>query len=205
MHDAIVDFDATKRRIDQAKTVEEVQIIRSKMEALIAYYRAQRDPEKARKAAEAKLFSEARIGEMLMTLKSSPGTRNDLSGDARQVPGKIEIMKSAGISTEQGSQFERLAKMPKEELAKVARAGKSARSLLRARPQRMSSDELQAAGLSPHTDRYHTSDGKTATRVKWMNDEIRVAHMRIAELEEENARLKSDFEALQTGKIMQMS
>ena len=100
----IVDFDATKRRIAEAKTVEEVQIIRSKMEALVAYYKAQRDPEKARKAAEAKLFSEARIGEMLMTLKSSPGTRTDLSGGARQVPGKIETMKAAGISTELGLQ-----------------------------------------------------------------------------------------------------
>ncbi len=201
----IVDFDATKRQIAEAKTVEEVQIIRSKMEALVAYYKAQRDPEKARKAAEAKLFSEARIGEMLMTLKSSPGTRTDLSGGARQVPGKIETMKAAGISTEQGSQFERLAKLPKEDLAKVAHEGKSARSILRSKPPRMTPDELAAAGRSRKAERYYTEDGGSKSRIKLISDENRSLKAENAKLKEEVSRLNNDLVAIQTGQIMQMS
>jgi hypothetical protein len=221
----LVDFNATKRRIAEAKTVEEVQVIRSKMEALVAYYKAQRDPEKARKAAEAKLFSEARIGEMLMTLKSSPGTRTDLSGGARQVPGKIEIMKAAGISTEQGSQFERLAKLPKEDLAKVAHEGKSARSILR--PKSSGGPRLQEAkdkifayeaveGKLPPADRHFQMEGVTPSTYDrairevrgaraLVNDELAAANARIAELETENARLKRDLEAIQTGQLMRMS
>ena len=80
------------------------------------------------------------------------------------------------------------------------------------RPTRLTPAELQASGLSPHTDRYRTSDGQTATRVKWMNDEIKAAqaciaerdHV-IAERDREIAQLKSDLEALQTGNLMQMS
>lgn len=203
MMNEVVNFDATRNAIVEAKTVNEVLLIRDKMAAMVAFYKAKRDPGKALQAAELKLFAEARMGEMSMTLESRPAKGNQYSG---KVGGadltKQAILASAGISKQEASMFERLAKMPKEELTKAAYEGLTARKLLR---KRMTADELQAAGLSPHTDRYHTTDGKTATRVKIMNDEIRVLRERVVELEKENARLNKDLEALQTGNIMQIS
>ena len=72
------------------------------------------------------------------------------------------------------------------------------------KPQRMTSDELTTVGRSPKTERYHTESGDVS-RIKLIRDELVAAKLRIAELEVENLRLKSDLEAIQTGQIMQMS
>ncbi len=103
----------------------------AKMAAMVAFYRSERDAEQARKAAELKLLAEARIGEMSMTLKKASGgdhtSAEQKSAPPTFAPGKQETLASAGISKQEASTFERLAKMPKDELAKAAHDGKSVR------------------------------------------------------------------------------
>lgn len=206
MANEVIDFDATKRAIATAKTVDEVLTIRDKMAALVAFYKSGRDPDNARKAAGMKLLAEARMGEMSLTLEKHEyhGGPNG-SGGARPIVGKIETLKSAGVSSEEASMFERLHKMPKDRLNKAAQEGKSARSILRSKPQRMTPSELQAAGYSPKTERYDTGEGESKSRIKLISDENRSLKAENAKLKEEVFRLNSDLAAIQTGQIMQMS
>jgi hypothetical protein len=218
MNAPVTNFDRTRQEIAEAKTVEEVQSIRDKMTALVAYYKAARDPEKARKAAELKIIAETRIGEMTLTLASTQGARGDLtnlSGDAGEVVGKLEILKSAGISTQDASMFERLAQLPPGELAKAAAAGKSARSVLRVESKR------RVTELEKEIDRWRSGYGALCDAIQRgdlmrMNETARALRLalaghwtapetRIAELEMENARLKADLEALQKGDLMRIS
>lgn len=201
----LVDFDATKRAIATAKSAEEVWAIRNKMAALVSYYKTERDPEKARKAAEAKLLAEARMGEMSKTLKSSRGARNDFVGGADKVVGKHGVLKSVGVSKQEASMFEQLDAMPKDKLIKAASEGLTARSLLRSKPQRMTADELAAAGRSRKAERYYTEDGGSKSRIKLISDENRSLKAENAKLKEEVFRLNSDLAAIQTGQIMQIS
>ena len=70
-------------------------------------------------ASEYERLAEARIGEMSKTLKSEQGARNDFVTQGNKVVGKSEILKSAGISRKNAAMYERLAELPKEELAKA--------------------------------------------------------------------------------------
>ena len=97
-----------------------------------------------------------------------------------------------------------LKPMTVEQAAKTFQV--SPKSVRRAKsPKPLTTEELVAAGHSPKAERYHVGEGKTASRVKVQRDEVMASRERIAELEAENARLKSDLEALQTGNLMRMS
>jgi hypothetical protein len=121
------------------------------MAALAGYFKSQRDPEQARKARELKLLAEARLGELIATLGSSQGTRTDLYAPRVEVAGKLETIKSAGISQQDASIYERLAQLPKDELAKAATEGKTAREMVRPKAASNSAGrpKSDAAPLTP--------------------------------------------------------
>jgi hypothetical protein len=134
MTNEVINYDKTRQQIAEAQAVDEVLDIRAKMEALVKLFSAKRDPEQERRARELQLLAEARIGEMSLTLKRCGGrpTENNSRPGGENNPTKKQALKSSGLSTEQASRFERLAEIPKAELAQAARNGKSARSVLKA-------------------------------------------------------------------------
>lgn len=169
----IIHYDKTKQQIADAQAVDEVLDIRAKMEALVKYFSRKLDPEQERQARELQLLAEARIGEMSLTLKKQggPGRGNEKTRqDGESFSGKIETLKSTGLSTEQASRFERLSKLPKDELAKAARNGKSARSVLK----KLSPSELKERGFSPKSERrLDPETGETVSRTAAMKLEAK--------------------------------
>jgi len=147
-----IKYDQTRQQIAEAQAVDEVLDIRARMEALVKYFSRKLDPEQERQARELQLLAERRLGEMSLTLKKDQGARNDLSAHGGEVDSKIETLKSAGISTQKASEYERLAKMPKAEFDEAAHKGKSAKSVLKKAAPKPS--ERHAASL-------HLDHGKT--------------------------------------------
>jgi hypothetical protein len=133
----IANYDEDRRHIAEAKSVDEVIEIRKRMDALVKYYKG--DPEQKRKAKEIKLLAEVRIGEMVATLENKQlsglkhGPVSPQGGDGI---GKLEILKSAGITTQEASRFERLAELPRDKIMQAAKEGKTARQILEPKKQK---------------------------------------------------------------------
>ena len=175
-------------RIEAAQTTDEVQQVLQEAKVLAAAARAakNREYEEMAKTVEQKALN--RLGRMMaaqrdagMLDKGGRPTENRVN----KKPGLAE----AGID---------------KNLANAARKAYPEGWPAKPKPQRMTSDELTTVGRSPKTERYHTESGDVS-RIKLIRDELVAAKLRIAELEAENLRLKSDLEAIQTGQIMQMS
>lgn len=188
----IVRFDqfvaAAPARIEAARTTDEVQQVLTEAKVLAAAARAAKNKEyeEMAKSIEAKALN--RLGRMMAAQRDAGMMKRGGKGlRGNDYP----AMTDAGID---------------KNLAKAARKaypeGWSPKPP-KARP--MTTEEKIASGRSPGTDRWVLENGVDVSRVKMQGDEIRALRARIAELEEENARLKSDLEALQTGQIMQMS
>ncbi len=215
MTNEVVGFDKDRRAIAEARAVEDVRLIRDKMAAMVAFYKSERDPELARKAAELKLLAEARIGEMSLTLKSNQGARTDkinFVGGADEVSGKQETLKSVGISKQDASTFERLARLPKDKLAQAARECKSARSIVRAKPSCATPGGLQGAGRTSKEEiiRPAEDDGGSASGaaedpgarnvVPEPQMDVAALQAELEALRAENERLKGELDAHRAAK-----
>ena len=155
-------------RIEAAQTTDEVQqvLIEAKVLAAAARAAKNKEYEEMAKSVEAKALN--RLGRMMAAQRDAGMMKQGRPKRGNENP----VLGSVGID---------------KNLAKAAR---KAYPEGWSKPERMKPEELKAAGLSPGTDRYHTKDGKTATRVKVMNDELREAHARIVELEAEKCSAK---------------
>lgn len=180
-------FASVTERLDQAQTTDEVIEIHKQASVLAAAARAAKDREYEEKAATVKLQSERRLGQLMAAQR-----------DAGMMKVGRPWPKSNGVSN---------TPLPEvgidKNLAKAARKAYPEGWPKKAR--HMTPEEKIASGRSPGTDRYVREDGSNVSRIKLKSDELRAALARIAELEEENARLKNDLEALQIGNLMQMS
>lgn len=94
-------------RVDEAKDIRDQAI------ALEMYARQAHNVEAERQACEIRLRAERRAGQLSAKLeRSNPGSRKkDLGGSP---PPKSKVLKDAGISKDQGKQWERLAAVPDE-------------------------------------------------------------------------------------------
>ena len=202
-------------RIEAAQTTDEVQQVLTEAKVLAAAARAakNREYEEMAKTVEQKALN--RLGRM-MAAQRDAGMMNKGGGDQKSNhrgnnnPSDQATLSNAGID---------------KNLAKAAR--KAYPEGWPSKPKSSGGPKLQEAknkifayeaneGKLPPADRHFQMDGVTPSTYDRAIREVRGARaifsqeyldaiMRIANLETENAQLKKDLEALQTGQIMQMS
>ena len=176
-------------RIEAAQTTDEVQQVLQEAKVLAAAARAakNREYEEMAKTVEQKALN--RLGRMMADQRDA-GMMSKAGRPRKNRVNDKPNLSAFGID---------------KNLAHAARKAYPEGWPAKPKPHRMTSDELMTAGRSPKAERYQTEGGGEVSRIKLIRDELVTAKARIVELETENARLKSDLEALQTGQIMRMS
>ena len=106
----LVKYDAARRALAAAQSVDEVKDIRDKAEAMRAYARQAGDKELQWWAAEIKLRAERRAGEMLKEM-SDLGERVDAHGGAQKSSNKVQL-DSIGVTNPQASRWQQEASVP---------------------------------------------------------------------------------------------
>ena len=106
---ALTRYDAARKALAEAATIDEAKEIRDQAEALRAYARQRDDVEMERWVAEIKLRATIRIGELSRELDTAQGKRIDTQlGSSTGTRSKRETLKAAGISKASAHRAEQL-------------------------------------------------------------------------------------------------
>jgi hypothetical protein len=153
---ALVRYDEMCRAITEAYRVDEVKDIRDKAMAIALYARQANNHEAELQAIQIRVRAERKAGELSKELPRGAGNQHASPHGAE----KQKLLAHAGISTQQASEWERLADVPEEEfeLAITASHAPSARAIVydhvrlhgdseRSAPEKLTADEMANALL----------------------------------------------------------
>jgi len=108
----LVKYEAARRALSEARTIDEAKDISDKAEALRAYARQANDPELEMWAAEIRVRATRKEGELISELERHPHRLH--SGPSAGTP-MSEKLKFAGISKSAANRAEQIASIPEEE------------------------------------------------------------------------------------------
>ena len=110
-------YDNAKHWVAQYESVDEVKEYIDKAAALEEYARRANDWHMEHQVARARVRAERRCGELLaVTEKSKPGPQPiDRSSHTTDLLDKPKTLKEIGLSKDQSSQYQQLAKVPEKE------------------------------------------------------------------------------------------
>lgn len=133
---ALVRFEAARRALAEARSIDEVKDIRDKAEALRLYVKQQGESlEMQNDVAEIKLRAERRAGELLVEMKTN-GERHSPGGDTTSLmASRRKTLSDIGVSVNQSSNWQRIAAMPEETFERTIAETKA------------NGDELTSAGM----------------------------------------------------------
>jgi N6-adenosine-specific RNA methylase IME4 len=115
MTNALTKFDVARQAIAEARTVDEVKVLRDRAEQARAYAKQQREGrEMQNDIAEIKLRAERRLGEMLDEMDKAKGGRPEITGNRVLPVIESPTLSDIGISKMQSSRWQRAAKIPEE-------------------------------------------------------------------------------------------
>jgi hypothetical protein len=107
---ALIRYDAAKRALAAAHSVDEVRAILSKAEAIRVYAKQAGDFELQNQAAEIRIRAERRAGELLVDMQTSGERQPKERGRPSKVSSPTTLPK-LGITRDQSSKWQRLARM----------------------------------------------------------------------------------------------
>ncbi len=114
----LVKFNAMKNAVAECHSIDEIANIRDKAEAYrYAMVQAKESPEIIKKASEIKLRSERRAGQILLEMPKDKGGNPNLiakSPNPSQASRGYHNLEDLGITYNQSSQWQKIAKMPEE-------------------------------------------------------------------------------------------
>ena len=114
----LVRYEAAKQAIAEYKTVDEVKDFRDKALAIEAYAKQANDLDLERDAAIARVRAERKCGELLSEMeKAKRGADKNGSGQRSQrtTPESPKTLAEMGVSKDQSSKWQQLAKVPDKE------------------------------------------------------------------------------------------
>jgi hypothetical protein len=124
----LVRYDAMCRAIDAAYAIDEVKAIHDRAAMLQAAARVAHNIEAESRTRQIRERAERKAGELSKKIEKAAGRPSNNSPHDRENFSKARVLKEAGISTQQASEWERLADVPEDEF-ETALATKSVRDL----------------------------------------------------------------------------
>jgi hypothetical protein len=116
---SMIRYDAARKALAAAHRVDEVKKIHDKATALLAYAKQAGDLTLQNQAAEIRILSERRAGQLLVEMAKNPGVRGE--GRPRQDGSRIRLSKGTtayppkledlGITRDQSSKWQRMARL----------------------------------------------------------------------------------------------
>jgi hypothetical protein len=132
MSGELVKYNAMCRAIQAAHSLDEILLIRTRAAQLKAVAKIAKNFDAERQCREIRLRAERRAGELSAKIEKAagrPGKNN--SPHCAENLSKQTALENIGISTQQASEWERLAAMPKDEFETSLRtSGTSARTII---------------------------------------------------------------------------
>lgn len=132
---ALARYDAMCRAIDAAYAVDEVKAIHDQAAMLQAAARVAHNVEAETRARQIRERAARKAGELSKKIEKAIGNQYSKSASPDK-PEKQKVLSAAGISTQQASEWERLADVPEDEF-EAAIATNSVRDLLTKPPRQM--------------------------------------------------------------------
>ena len=135
---ALVQYDAARKALQAAHSVDEVRDIKDKAEAVRAYARQAGDTEMANWAVEIKLRAERRAGEIIAEMKAANllAEAGDIEKQRERRTGSstsVKTLKDLGISRNQSANWQWFAEIPEEKFeAAIAKVKTESELLTRA-------------------------------------------------------------------------
>lgn len=127
----LIKYDAAKKALAAASSVDEAKDIADKAQALQAYARQAKDTDLEKQAAKIRLRAKRRIGELSKALDKAASGRAAVSLPDNG-KSKTEALKAAGLSKSEAHRCEQVASVPEEEfdayLVKCDQSGRVASS-----------------------------------------------------------------------------
>ena len=109
---ALMRYDAARRALEEARSIDEIAEVINKTDALRLYAHQAKDTEMETWAAEIKLRAVRRCGELIRELATGAGTRTDkpLPDSGKRL--KREALAAANLSTSAAHRYEAIAAIP---------------------------------------------------------------------------------------------
>jgi hypothetical protein len=114
----LIRYDAARKALNACHRVDEVKRIHDKATALLAYARQAGDLTLQNQAAEIRIFSERRAGQLLVDMNDTGQRQAKLNGRPRKVSSTTRVPKTLpelGITHDQSSKWQRLARLIDDE------------------------------------------------------------------------------------------
>src|SRR5262249_24239 len=121
-------YDAARRALVEAHSVDEVKAIHDKAAAVQEYARRAKDTEMITKATEIRMQAERRAGELLREMEKNQGAVPGKTGSkGKPVLDNKPKLADFGINKTQSSRWQKLAALPEDQFkAKIESASKRA-------------------------------------------------------------------------------
>jgi hypothetical protein len=121
----LVRYDTMCRAIAEALEVDEVKTIRDKALAWEVYSTQAKNKEAEAMAIQIRLRAERRAGELLLEMEKAKGQLRQGSNSPRSSPSTTgKTLADLGVSKDQSSKWQKLAKLPAEEFERQLAEGK---------------------------------------------------------------------------------
>ena len=121
MNSDLTQIDGLCREIDAARDVHTAKTIRDKAIALVRFFKQQMDEEAKERMEVVRLRAERRIGELTGKMEKAPADHK--SQKIKSARGgfdpKKKALAEAGISSQEASEYERLAKVPGDQFEAI--------------------------------------------------------------------------------------
>jgi hypothetical protein len=116
----LVNYNAARKALAQARRVDEAKSIHDKARAMETYAKLANDNELLSDAIEIRMRAEVRAGELLAEMKvrgerAEGGNKNLRPGSRAVTPEKLPKLSDLGVSKMQSSRWQKLAALPKPE------------------------------------------------------------------------------------------
>ena len=118
-------IDEARRKLIEAQSLPEVKIIRDKTDALIKYFRQQKDVSAETVLAAQDLCQRAgrRMGKMLSTMEKNEGGRP--TNPSHKTRGSTPTLKELGLTYDQSAKLQKAAELSDEEFEQLIAAEKA--------------------------------------------------------------------------------
>ena len=152
----LVRYDAARRALSDARSVDEVKDIRDKAQAMAAYARQAKDTQLVEWATEIKVRAERRAGEMLRAMAET-GQRERQGGD--RAKSQAATLVDLGVSKDQSARWQKLAAVSASKFEQAVAAAKEvAGEVTTAAMLRAASGNGMAVHYSSETDEWETPE-----------------------------------------------